>query len=181
MGTAVVMYHSLIEQLPSIAAEYMAATPSPYSLVWKRFNQFTLEQFRKLVADGWNFDRDNYQYETSADMFQDMKGKHLIVFNGGKLKANHPLRYTTYQSGVFGDWTYNEMFRAVHDVNGHSPTQAPFESVSGEIEAYLTHKRFYPLECWDILFSETIGQLAYHTVTGHFVPEQSAVIIRARF
>lgn len=170
----------LIAMLPEIAREYdetvmnmrFAATRESYAA----FVAETWQQFNALVRDGWKFSPQNIEYCVSASMFADMARKRLNVYIGGQrfVRDNPMARYA-------GGWMANEAFRAVHDVNGHLPGRAPFETLEGEIEAYLTHKAMYSTEALPALFGETIGQLAYHHAHGVFVPVQDAKIITVRF
>lgn len=171
----------LIAMLPDIARDYEQRAVG-YGASWVResysaFIAETWQQYTALLRNDWVFPLSTVEpYATSRDMFKDMSENRLFVYTGGQNFAldNPMARYA-------GGLRANEAFRAVHDVNGHGTTRAPFETLEGELEAYLTHKAWYSDVALPALFSETIGQLAYHHVHGVFVPIQAAKIVEVRF
>jgi len=171
-----------VDQLPAIAAEYNAAPHTPEHASYRAFVADTVRQFDTLVRGDWRFELSDLEYPNSADMFADMDRHRLVVFPGGSLADGNPLGGRLYKrTSRYCRWTVNEMFRAVHDVLGHGPGRHPFETLEGEIHAYLNHKVLYSRDAWPALFGETVGQLAVHHVTGQFVAEQECKIIGVRF
>lgn len=80
--------------------------------------------------------------------------KTLHVFTGGDMPANHPLAEPT---GDKDFPTYNDMFRAVHDVFGHGRIGVDFGS-HGEDYAWKSHASMYSPAALPALTSETRGQ-----------------------
>lgn len=181
--------------LELIAGDYVSAANDPSNSAWKAFINETLNQFQKLVANGWHFIIvDENPYESLDALVNDARLKILKVFSGGRLTWDNPLNAFTsaeaYYLGHIVPLSVNEVFRIVHDVYGHygwdspgvSPiVNYPFETIDGEVSAYLRHKLQYSPESHGVLFTETIGQLAYHEVVGKFVDVQEAKIIPVRF
>ena len=173
-----------IKFIAQVAAEYLAAKHEPDHESYKAFCRETVSQFRGLVNSGWYVNiGDATPYKTSNAMFLDMKKKHLLVGNGGKLIAGNPMaaqKCVTIPCGFVHCYQMNEMFRAVHDILGHCPNRSPYETFEGELEAYQEHKKWYSPEAIPALYSETIGQLCVYYSTGDFVPVQENKIIEVR-
>lgn len=92
-----------------------------------------------------DFDRVNHDIRNN---------KHLHVFVGGDMPADHPLAAPT------GDPhfpTYNDMFRAVHDVFGHAKIGVDFGQ-HGEDYAFRSHATMFSPEAQRALTNETRGQ-----------------------
>lgn len=160
--------------------EYQSAKSEPYHPSWGVFIRETLAQFHKLVFQGWEFELSpENPYSSSDHMFMDARVKFLRVYQGGRLSILHPLRGTALYKG--NRWTVNEMFRVVHDVNGHFRARAPFETLKGELAAYCEHKRIYSEGSLPALYSETVGQLCYYYANGEFVNVQTPKIIPVRY
>lgn len=100
-------------------------------------------------------------YSSSYDMFdQVLNSHHLFVFTGGDMPANHPL---AEQSGIVVDgvdFTFNDVFRAVHDIYGHCAISASF-SASGEEKAYQEHRRWFTGLAQLALQTETQAQTCW--------------------
>lgn len=171
-----------------VSSEYSSAVHEPENPAWKSFVTDTFVQYHRLVRAGWKFFLvDEIPYESSSAMFEDCKLRVLKVYTGGKLVWDNPIAQLTTAKfayrGQFVPATVNELFRTVHDVYGHwgnGSLPVPFETLDGEVSAYLRHKREYSPESMPALYSETIGQLAFHQVTGGFVDRQENKIIPVR-
>lgn len=158
-----------------IAADYQRRPHEPKSINYLSFVVETVKQFRGLQENGWKFELSTKDpYPTSAEMFLDLDAKRLKVFTGGSLAKDNCLNRM-----IEGNWTVNEAFRAVHDVLGHGPTRCAYETFAGELEAYHNHKERYSRLALPALFSETIGQLCYHSVTGEFVELQQNKVMKS--
>jgi len=105
-------------------------------------------------------------YPNSAAMHADLrKNNHLFYFPseqgfGTSTKFNdHPL---LKQSGLINDagekMVSNDVFRVVHDVNGHHLGEEASFGPRGEQQAFLTHKTQYSPLATKALFTETAGQ-----------------------
>lgn len=169
------------ERIAEIAEYYRQGKHEPNHPSYAVFVRETLEQWKALLDNGWLFDRtEDEPYSDSGRMFDDIKHKYLGVYTGGQRFApNHPLAVhhwsLTYRP--YGLWTVNEIFRAVHDVNGHGPTLSPFETFDDEYQATLNHKRMYSPEAWPALYGETLGQLCHYPAGYGFVEVQKAVVL----
>lgn len=119
-------------------------------------------------------------YSSSAQMFEDIdiRGR-LWVFEGGApFPAGNPLSDIVWlPNGEY--WQANVMFRAVHDYYGHwnRGDARPFETLQGELDAWRNHRASMPRRVWGPLWTETVGQLAYHWKHKEFVPLQKAVLL----
>lgn len=87
-------------------------------------------------------------YENSFDLFEDIERGHMRVYTGG---APHPL--LTAEE--------NNIFRAVHDYNGHFLTRHGF-GPKGETAAWVNHARMFSPLARLALHTETIGQVAFY-------------------
>lgn len=83
----------------------------------------------------------------------------------GDMAPDHPL----------GEGLYNQAFRLVHDVLGHWLVGAEMDHL-GEVDAWLYERRFYSQAARLALFTESIGQLGAHLITGKF-PRQVATVL----
>jgi hypothetical protein len=97
-------------------------------------------------------------YPTAQHMFNDV-GNHsrLYVFTGSDMPDNHPL-----QAGSRYGFTYNELFRAIHDGLAHFPERNNF-SAYGEFRAFRAHCRLLAgnVRAMHALATETLGQNAW--------------------
>lgn len=148
--------------------------------VKKAYNKFikeTLDQARELQKKGIRFEIEGSlpycashgircskdgEYKSANDMFKDIEdNKHLFYrpsdndFTGIE---DHPLFKKTDIKNIHDErMRANDVFRAVHDINGHKKANAPF-SAQGELDSYLLHKKSYSTEAIRALFTETQGQ-----------------------
>lgn len=163
-----------VQKINEIALQYRSGQHEPNHVSYAAFEANTLAQYRVLVTDGWEFTRAlcAEPYTTSAQMFEDIDARRIQVFTGGQnFAAGHPLARK-----LSNGWTINEIFRAVHDVNGHGRARSPFETLDGELAAYYWHARQYSLEAQGALFGETIGQLCHYYAGFGFVDVQKCIV-----
>ncbi len=135
------------------------------------FIKETLDQARDLQKKGVKFQMEGYK---NADaMMKDVReNKHLLYRpsdNDYKGLEDHPMFQMTNIRNSNGDrMRVNDVFRAVHDINGHTIADSQFTPV-GELEAYLQHKKMYSKDAQRALFTETQGQglwVNYNKKTG---------------
>jgi len=111
-------------------------------------------------------------YQTSRHMFEDIeKHRNLDVFTGGEALAPTHLFSATALSG----WTYNLVFRAVHDGLAHYPGRNSF-SPTGEFRAFVAHTRILSPDAVRALATETLGQNAYYNVAKRYAPQKFALL-----
>jgi hypothetical protein len=127
----------------------------------------TVEQFIDIQR-GWGW-RDQLTllpwrhagqpYESSQEMFECLdRGMPLYFFTGGDLPKDHPLAGAVCGVTVAGlCLTYNDCFRAVHDILGHYLTRSSW-GPAGEETAYQEHKKWYSPLAQLALQTETQGQ-----------------------
>jgi hypothetical protein len=156
------------------------ATPEYKAEVKKSYDAFkteTREQYDQLVRDGYQFEfhpegTDPYRITPQFAVQDVKKNKHMSVFPTTEGfgttpgAAAHPLLEDTgliwAQRGSDGKIvnkpvTYNDLFRAVHDVYGHAKEGVGFRA-DGEDNAYLAHSAMYSPEAKKAMASETRGQ-----------------------
>jgi hypothetical protein len=93
-------------------------------------------------------------YANSKEMVDDVKNnKHLYFFRGGDMAEGNPLADADPKTGL----TYNDKFRAVHDLFGHAAQGNQF-GPKGEETAYQLHRQMFSPEAVPALTSETRGQ-----------------------
>lgn len=130
----------------------------------------TGDQFKGLMDKGFKISRieegmEN-PYKNSKDMHKDIaENNHLWYFptEGGfgssdNEYSDHPMLQPTEHK--HGDKTLlaNDLFRIVHDVNGHHLGGKSGFGPTGEHKAYLQHKSMYSPEAQKALATETKGQ-----------------------
>jgi hypothetical protein len=95
---------------------------------------------------------DDQPYSSSRRVRLDvMANQHLYVYPGGTLLADYPLGRRV--AGLPG-WTWNDLFRAVHDLIGHAATGFEFGPV-GEENAFRFHACLYSPAALPALAAET--------------------------
>lgn len=161
------------ETLRRIAEEWKALPHNPQGASWAPFVREVSKQYLWLIK-GLGIDvipTNSNPYQTSDEMFMDVICRRVLkVWTGGSgLEPGHPLAET--HRGV----SLNVMFRAVHDYYGHCNEEHPFETIEGELAAYREHRKMFSAEAIPALFGETVGQLAYFSAFGEYVPTQKAV------
>jgi hypothetical protein len=98
--------------------------------------------------------KEGQPYANSKEMIADVKNnKHLYFFQGGELLPGHPLAEIDPKTGL----SYNDKFRAVHDLFGHAAHEFQF-GPKGEENAYLVHRQMFDPEAIPSLTSETRAQ-----------------------
>jgi len=95
-------------------------------------------------------------------MMADVAAGHLWTLRtdsaDSQMPADHPMleQVADYGTGL----VYNDIFRAVHDVNGHVASGGNF-ALSGEYLAWLTHRDTYSQGALSALWCETRGQSSW--------------------
>ena len=141
------------------------------------FIEETLAQARQLQKDGMKFEPSGSQllcashgiscgkggnYETAQELAKDIENnKHLFYRksdNDYEGYEDHPLFQLTNIKNTNGEnMRANDVFRAVHDINGHTKADhAPF-TPAGEQLAFNEHKKLYSHDGIRALFTETSG------------------------
>lgn len=156
----------------AVAYEKMANNPNDVN-VKKSYNALideTMAQYEALRKKGYKFDF----MPISGDIYGNPRNaindvvlnKHLSVFPteqgfGGSLapKASetNPLLMSVGEKWGGKDVTANDVFRAVHDVFGHSKHGVGFRA-AGEENAYQSHAKMFSPTALPALTSETRGQ-----------------------
>lgn len=137
----------------------------------------TLEQARELQKNGMQFDpkgsvlfcashgiscgKDG-NYEDADEMIKDVEMNNHIFYrksdNDYKGVEDHPMFKITNFKNIDGEpMRANDVFRAVHDINGHTKSRSVF-TPEGEQQSFLEHKKMYSPDAIRALFTETQGQ-----------------------
>lgn len=135
---------------------------------YKMFIMSVCRQYDVLRSAGLEIDWvAGEPYESSEAMRHDvLVNKHLSVRltspESGEYDdlpdKSHPLAATVTTFGVVV--SYNDLFRAVHDVLGHTLSNSGF-GPDGELVAWLTHRTMFPVSALTALWCETRGQTAW--------------------
>lgn len=126
---------------------------------YQEFNAENVAQFEFAMNKmGMKFEPwrgEGQPYNNSAEMMTDVaKNHHLFFFTGGEMPADHPMSQPSPIEGL----TYNDVFRAVHDLFGHAKGGFQF-GPRGEFNAFLAHYQMYTPAARSIaLVNETLGQ-----------------------
>ena len=126
----------------------------------------TNNQFKELTNNGLKITKSNENiYKTSKDMHDDIeKNNHLYYFpteaGFGQDKSNtdHPMLQSTEFKQEGNNLLANDVFRIVHDINGHHLGGKTSFGPKGEHQAYLQHSKMYSPLAKKALFTETAGQ-----------------------
>lgn len=117
----------------------------------------TKDQFNSLGGSGmtFTFHDGELEYSKASDMVRDVvENKNLNVFRGGD--EHEYLKNIDPDTGL----TENEMFRAVHDMFGHSIGANTFQPKGEEI-AFVSHSQMYSPLARLAVASETRGQNSF--------------------
>ncbi len=135
---------------------------------YDNFIDETNKQFDDLLDSGLKvtpLKKGDNPYANSKQMHNDIsKNNHLSYFptkegfGEGATPKDHPmLKGTKFQIGD-EKLVANDVFRIVHDVNGHNKGEPSGFGPKGEQQAFLTHKQLYGPKATRALFTETAGQ-----------------------
>jgi len=132
------------------------------------FIKETNEQFKVIEDSGFQTTqlKAGDAYENSGQMNADIKQKRLKYFptsqgfgrNANNFKDHPMLKSSPFKDSQGNPMTNNDVFRVVHDVNGHNAGEPAGFSPAGEEQAFRTHKLSYGKEAQGALFTETAGQ-----------------------
>jgi len=129
----------------------------------------TGKQFKDLIGDGLKITKlkpnEPNPYSTSKHMHEDIeKNNHIYYFptesgfGQGEKNPDHPMLQPTEFKDADQPLLANDVFRIVHDVNGHYVGGKTTFGPKGEHQAYLQHSRMYSPLAKKALFTETVGQ-----------------------
>lgn len=159
----------LDDTIAANAYDAMRHNPTSFEveLSYLHFRHETLRQWHELPS--WlivSFHEGAHDYPDSAAMFDDIDSGHLWtrLSIADRLPIDHPMNLELPRT-EFGSLVLNDVFRAVHDVNGHyraheAGLTASFGPI-GERNAWLTHRRQYSDAALPALWCETRGQSAW--------------------
>lgn len=118
-----------------------------------------------ITFEPW--DKPGQPYANSSEMTDDVRNNHhLYFFRGGDLPQNHPLAAVDPETG----FSYNEMFRAIHDLFGHAKEGYQF-GPKGEEGAFQSHSRMFSPLAQQAMFSETKAQNSWVNFGPHMLNE----------
>lgn len=150
-----------VERAKRIASAYDLSTHSPndpkVKASYEAFKKETLDQWKYLESKGVKFEAWNQEgqpYKNSEEMRNDVaEHKHLYFYQGGDLPTDHPLA----EKAPGTPYTYNDVFRAVHDYFGHTKEGVGF-GPRGEENAWRSHSVMYSEQARGAMTTETRGQ-----------------------
>lgn len=132
------------------------------------FKSETMEQFNQLRQNGLQITKlkpNQKGYTTSEEMHKDIKeNNHLFYFPseqgfGTGEALDHPMLQGSGLIDAEGkEIPHNDIFRIVHDIQGHNLGNESDFSPEGEHAAFLTHRQQYSPIAQRALFTETAGQ-----------------------
>lgn len=129
---------------------------------YEAFMRETLDQFNGLKADGFLFEPwegEGQPYADAAEMARDVaENRHLYFYKtegtDTSLPDDHPMKRLAPGTGGL---LYNDVFRAIHDVYGHTKDGYGFD-VEGEENAWRAHSQMYSDLARGAMTTETRGQ-----------------------
>lgn len=151
------LYHTMehTPHHPVVAASYQSLTDG------------LIHQYNTLIADGYRFVFGDYDYPSSADMFDALDAERVLHVlstesaSAGML-SDHPFHavVTVHTPDSTESLRINDVFRAVHDIYGHYFRRNSFGE-QGEFAAWVDHLLTLPNDAYIALFCETRGQSAW--------------------
>jgi hypothetical protein len=118
--------------------------------------------------------KEGQPYANSKEMMEDVaKNKHLYFFQGGELPADHPMGEIDPKTGL----TFNDKFRAVHDLYGHAAHGYQF-GPAGEEAAYQAHSQMFSPEAKPALTTETQGQNSWVNYGPHMRDAEGNILVK---
>ena len=149
--------------------------------LYELFKLETLAQFEALTASGFTIRpwlADGQPYETSRELREHVVREHtLYVYlteNGHGPEAahiassGHPMLELSGYSVDGVTFTYNDLFRAVHDLFGHVLHPNAF-TIDGELCAVMSHLTMYSAEAGRVVLSETAAQICWYYFGPHLL------------
>lgn len=147
-------------------------------LAYVHFKHETITQYLNILAgDIWPiWHGGDHEFTASADMFKvldaggDLYTRHTFMAgDDADMLPNHPMKeevnpYLGEAGRRSQPLMLNDVFRFVHDINGHwgSPAAKHFSfGPNGERNAWLRHRNMYSREALPALWCETRGQSAW--------------------
>lgn len=130
----------------------------------------TKKQYQDIMNSGMKISRiepgmEN-PYKNSKELHHDIEhNNHLWYFpteqgfgSDGSDKSDHPMMSKTGMKHGDKELLANDLFRIVHDINGHHKGGKSGFGAKGEHQAYNTHKQMYSPLAQKALATETLGQ-----------------------
>jgi hypothetical protein len=170
------------------ASDAAIHNPAEVAASYRAFIGEVVAQFRALPVKVFPWLHDGQPYSTSGELCERVETTGtLYVFKdsvtGSPLLEGHPL---AERSGFFwncegarGEFTLNEVFRAVHDFRSHVLPRHSFGPV-GEFRAALVHSSELSAEALPALLCETQVQNAWFNFGAHLRDANGAVIQRGQ-
>ena len=161
-----------VKRAEKIAKEYAAMKHDPNDpktkKAYKALAEETQDQYERLLKAGYKFDfiRGADPYGNPRNAINDLvMNKRMSVFptesgfgsSAADISGNPLLARSDLQIANDPSTTYNDLFRAVHDVFGHAKHGVGFRA-RGEENAFQSHARMYSPEALPAAASETRGQ-----------------------
>jgi len=154
------------------AYDAMAHNPADRNVIrsYDRLALETIAQWAAITASGLTveFFTGEARYASSADLFTDLAKGHLwsLLTDVSRLAHDHPMLAPLPSLVPAHPYlVLNDVFRAVHDVNGHGISKGSF-GVNGEMKAWQTHREMYSPTAHAALWCETRGQAAWTNAYG---------------
>jgi hypothetical protein len=145
---------------------------------YEAFNAETYAQYQALVDAGYTFEWQDDYIEVSSDTvhLRVKNDKHLPVFSDRpgfgsdaefqEMKGNHPIFRDSPVTQGGRTISYNELFRAVHDVFGHTMHEYDFSAL-GEENAWRSHAAMYTPKARAAMTFETRAQNSWQNFGPH--------------
>jgi hypothetical protein len=161
-----------VKRAEKIAKEYAAMRHDPNDpktkKAYKALAKETQDQYEQLLKAGYKFDfiRGADPYGNPRNAINDLvMNKRMSVFptesgfgsSAADISGNPLLARSDLRIANDPNTTYNDLFRAVHDVFGHAKYGVGFRA-RGEENAFQSHARMYSPEALPAAASETRGQ-----------------------
>lgn len=129
----------------------------------------TMAQYEALKKAGYEIEvvsHDPYGANID-DMLRDIRENKHVAILSTKQSFTEPSDYPMLRPVPGTDMVVNDIFRAVHDINGHARLGTNFTD-EGEFNAWKSHQQMYSDEAQGALATETLGQNAWNTNGPHY-------------
>lgn len=144
------------------------------------------DAFKKDVDKQWDYatndmdikfepwGKEGQPYANSKEMVEDVKNnKHLYFYQGGESPIDNPMQQIDPKTSL----SYNDKFRAVHDLFGHAAQGNQF-GPKGEETAYQLHRQMFSSAAVPALTTETRGQNSWVNYGKHLRNSEGQVPVK---
>lgn len=136
----------------------------------------TMAQYEALKKAGYEIEvvKDDPYSANIDDMLRDIRENKHVAILSTKESFTEPADYPMLRPVPGTDMVVNDLFRAVHDINGHARLGTDFTD-EGEFNAWKSHQQMYSDKAQGAIAAETLGQNAWNTNGPHYYNKEGVL------